>query len=346
MSEKNATKKWMYIRWAALRLALVVFDILAVNASYFLALVARFYVANEFHALAGRYLEAFRVFAPYYTVFCLVVFAALKLYNSMWKYAGMNDMNRILAANLLCVVFQVAGTCLFVCRMPITYYCIGAAVQLCLITLSRFSYRILSFEFNKLSKVKNDTSLNAMVVGFGETARIVLNQLEKGNVAHPVCVLNYKGYSAGNLLDGVQVVKGLENLESALKKHKVSIAILADPIMPQEIRKQIRETCKAANVDVQDFSVYLPSSGSITLKSIAEYSKGEIELIIDGKHHIFTNGEQALAETTGSYVVDSIYAKDNRLVVEIHGNRVVLNDLNAAWVKEQEKNTGEEVSFF
>ena len=64
MSEKNAANKLIYVRWGVLRLSMILFDILAVNVSYYLALLARFYVANEFHVLAERYLEAFRVFAP------------------------------------------------------------------------------------------------------------------------------------------------------------------------------------------------------------------------------------------------------------------------------------------
>ena len=280
-------------------------------------------------------------------MFCLIIFGVFRLYSGMWKYAGLNDMNRILGANLVCAAFQVIGSCLFVCRMPITYYFIGAVVQFALIAVSRFSYRMLSFEISKISKAKNSASLNAMVVGSGEAARMALNQLDRGNVVHPVCVLNYKEHPMGSMLDGVQVVKGLDNLEGALKKHKVAIVIIADSVMPQATRKQIRQICKVSNVEVQDFSVYLQNGGgSMTLKNLAEYSKGEVELVIDGKRKTFADAEQALMDTAGNYVVESFSAKEDKLVVELRSNRVVLNDLNASWVKDQEKETGEEISFF
>ena len=151
----------------------------------------------------------------------------------------------------------------------------------------------------------------------------------------------------GSMLDGVQVVKGLDNLEGALKKHKVAIVIIADSVMPQATRKQIRQICKVSNVEVQDFSVYLQNGGgSMTLKNLAEYSKGEVELVMDGKRKTFADAEQALMDTAGNYVVESISAKEDKLVVELRSNRVVLNDLNASWVKDQEKETGEEISFF
>ena len=90
-----------------MRLALVVFDIVAVNLSYFIALVVRFYVHSEFNELAMRYIPAFRHFAPFYTVGCLVIFYFFKMYNSRWKYAGLGDMNRIVYANLLAFLLQV-----------------------------------------------------------------------------------------------------------------------------------------------------------------------------------------------------------------------------------------------
>ncbi len=347
MSVELKQSKWIYVRWLLLRLSMILYDIVAVNVSFFLALVMRFYVANEFHVIAAKYLQAYREFAPYYTVFCLVVFVGCKLYNGLWKYAGLNDMNRILVANLLCTAFQVAGTLLFVRRMPITYYCIGAALQFCLIAGSRFSVRIISFEANKFSRAKSGTNLNAVIVGSGETARTLMSQLEHSNVAYPVCIVNYKGNTMGTMMNGVQVINGIERLESSLSRYKADIVIIADSLMPKQIRKVVRETCEAAGVEVQDFSGYFQNDmGSITLKTIAQYCDGEMELTVDGVSKCYPDAEQALMNNPGNYTVDAISANEGKLALVLKTNRRVLNDLNASWVKDQEKETGEEISFF
>ena len=347
MSVKLKQSKWVYVRWLFLRLSMILFDVVAVNASFYLALVTRFYVANEFHGLAGQYLEAFSVFAPYYTVICLIVFAAFKLYNGLWKYAGLNDMNRILGANVLCAVFQVLGTIFFVRRMPITYYCIGAALQFCLIAGSRFSARIINFEANKIAKARNGISLNAMIVGSGESTHMLMSQLDRGNVAHPVCVLNYKGNSMSTMLDGVQIVNGLDRLEDSLNRYKVDIVFIADSLMPEQIRKTVRETCEAVGAEVRDFTGYFQNAmGGVSLKTIAEYCDGEVELVVNGIRKSFPDAEQALMNTPGTYTLESISAKAGKLVVVLKTNRHVLNDLNVSWVKDQEKETGEQISFF
>ena len=130
MTGTNGQSKWTNARWLGLRIFLVVYDILAVNAAFFLALLTRFYVADEFHAVSRQFIDAYISYAPYYTAFCILVFACFKLYSGIWRYAGFNDLSRIFAANIICLLGHVVGTLLFVRRMPVSVYCIGTVIQL------------------------------------------------------------------------------------------------------------------------------------------------------------------------------------------------------------------------
>lgn len=347
--EQSSNKMKMYIRWFFLRLALVVFDIFAVNFAYFSALIVRFYVASEFNEWAVQYIPAFLQFAPYYTVCCLVVFGLFKLYNSRWKYAGLSDLNRILAACLVTCVIQIVGSVVFVLRMPITYYFIGAVIQFVLITVSRFSYRFFLMERGRVRKRRNGTSINVMIVGVGETSHIVLKHLERDadNAAHPVCMVDFRGEGFGNMLGGLPVVGGVDKVAASVKKYAVECVILADTTMPQNIRKEIRDICQSLNVEVQDFSGYFQDSrGAVTLRNLMEYTKGEVELVINGKGQRFANGEQAVMSVTGKYVVTSISAQEGRLVIELRNDILVPNDVKEEWVQSYEKETGEGISFF
>lgn len=346
MSEKKENSKWMYARWFVLRFILVIFDILAINLASYFALLTRFYVAQEFHSAAAQYFEAYAQYAPYYTVFCLAVFCCFKLYSGIWKYAGLNDLNRILAASLICFFGHVAGTVLLVKRMPVSFYCIGAVIQFCLISASRFSYRLFLDERDRVINAKGAT-INAMVVGTGGTGKIVLQELEREKTVRPVCALNYQEAVYGSLLNGVPVVNGVDNLKGALEKYRVNIVIIASTVMPQETRNKIKALCKESNVEVQDYSGFFQGVGSsITLKSLAQYADGAVELVIHGKHQKYADCEQALLNVAEKYVVKSICAKEDTLVIVLTDHSVVQNDLNADWVKNQERETGEAISFF
>ena len=347
MPEEVRNKKRNHTRRYAANFLLILFDIIAVNISYYLAILIRFYVANEFHKVAGQYMEAFFKFAPYYTICCIAVFFGFKLYSGIWKYAGINDLNRIFTANALTMLIQIVGSLFFVRRMPLSYYCIGAVIQFCLIMGSRFGYRVLMIESKKILKSKNAVSFRAMIVSSGETGRFVLKQLEGENLVHPVCILNYKDNGIAGTLNGVPVVSGVNNLQDAIKKYQVNFVIIADTVMSVEVRKQIKEQCQNAEIEVQDFTGYFQNTGSdITLKKLVEYTTGEVELMIDGISQVFADGEQALMSVTGKYTVKAIAAKANKLVIELQKNSVVRNDLNEMWVQKQEQETGEQISFF
>lgn len=349
MNKKKADQFSVYLGWAVKRLALLVYDILIVNFSYLLALVIRFYVNGEFRAIASeKYIPAFWAFMPYYTVLSVVVFLVFKLYNNRWKQAGLHDLNRIFVANVITSVIHIGGTLLFVCRMPITYYFIGAALQFLLISASRFAYRFWVLERSRIQR-RNNAKVNVMIVGVGETARIVRNQIESdnANIARPVCVFAYHDSPAGSLINGLPVVKGLSKLPEHISKYQVKCVILADSLMPLETRKQIREICRKSNVEIQDFSAYMATDGyQITLRKLMEYASGPVEIKLEGKTQRFQNGEEALMAYPGKYEVKLLYAEADCLGVEIAQKTVILNDTDQDWVRDTENETGEEISFF
>lgn len=349
MSDSNVSKQYMYIRWFLLRLGLVLFDIFAVNAAYFLALVVRFYVNFEFNVWAVKYVPAFFEFAPVYTVCCLIVFALLGLYNSLWKYAGVNDMNRILLSSVITCVIQIVGTLMFVMRMPITYYAIGAAFQFAMITVSRFSYRLLVIEREKIFKRKNRDSINVMVVGVGESSRTVIKHLERDaeSVAHPVCVVDFSNSEYYGTMAGVPVIGGIDKVKDAVKRYQVDRVMLADSIMPSEIRRSVREICKEIDITVQDFSGYFQSVPSrIPLKALLEYVEGPVEVEIDGHTSHYPTAERAVQEVTGKYILASVCAHEGILHVRLIQDVLQPNDIQADWVQTYEKETGEDISFF
>ena len=156
---------------------IVLLDILAVNAAYFLALLLRFYVNFEFRPTVSYYLTDWLHFTPFYTVLSILIFAAWRLYGGMWRFAGINDMNRIIGANFCTTVLQVIGTALFIRRMPITYYILGAVFQFFFVALIRFGYQILLVEKKKVAG-RNIPTVPSMVIGAGETARKAIHHLE------------------------------------------------------------------------------------------------------------------------------------------------------------------------
>ena len=349
MNGKKDSRRFLDFGWALRHLALLLFDVVVVNFAYYVALIIRFWVGGDFHPVAvNKYLPAFYKFAPYYTLICVVVFLLFRLYNSHWVQAGLYDLNRILAANVITALIQIAGTVLVVQRMPITYYGIGAVIQLLLIAASRFAYRFLLLEsktFRRLGRKK----MNAMIVGAGDTAMILRNQIEmdSDSMVRPVCVFSGIKVAAGTMINGLPLLTDADKLGEQMDKYRVRCVLLADPDISAEIRSRLCALCEEKAVEVQDFSGYLAGSGAtITLKKLLEYASGGVDIILDGKTESFPSGEAAMMAYRDMYEVKKLGASDGRITVEIIRKSIVLNNTSEDWVKDIEDESGREISFF
>lgn len=101
-------------------LYLVIYDVIAVNAAYFLGLWFRF--DCTYSAIPGEYLSAYLKFAPWYTVFSVFVFWMLRLYNSVWRFASYSELIRVGISTVITFLFQAVGITFAIQQMPMSYY--------------------------------------------------------------------------------------------------------------------------------------------------------------------------------------------------------------------------------
>ena len=285
----------------------VVLDIVAVNLSYYLALLIRFYVNFQLRPVAvDRYLPALIGFAPWYTVGALLVFMSSRLYGGLWRYAGINDMNRIILANICTVVLQVAGTSFFFTRMPITYYVIGAVLQFVMVIGIRFGYRVLLVEKRRLRRGER---INTVVVGVGENGRRVVKNLEESELYRPVAIYSSSTSSSGTM-DGVPIV-------SSLALDHIGAVFIADPLMSGEERAKIKGMAEAAGAEFHDYTGYFSNlGGRLSLTELLSAIKGEVVIELDGKERSYEDGAQALRELNEKYEVKEIVGQDMKIKLE------------------------------
>ena len=324
----------------------VLLDIIAVNLSYYLAFYFRFYVNMKLGLEnAEKYKEAFIGFAPWYSLIAILIFAVWKLYGGLWRYAGVNDMNRIILANICTIVIYVGGTAAFFIRMPVVYYIMGAILQFAFVVITRFSYRILMVEKKKIAN-KKLPSANVMIVGSGELGRRVVRELEEETAFRPVCIIDAENSSEGRMLDGIPIIGGMESIESCLDKYTIQNLFIADNKLSQEQRKRIRDICEAKKVELQDYTGMISNQDdSISVTALLELTHCPL-LIRTGDEEIeFENSRQALFELTDRYGISSITIENGRLVLELRKSQqvaFVLDDDQAvayvgydAWAKKE-----------
>ena len=137
------------------RIVLVLFDIMTACVAGVIPLWIRFEL--NFNDIPNVYLESVWNFMLINVVITLIVFYMFRLYHSLWAFAGTAEAQNIVAACFLCAVLNFLGMNLLKYPIPRSYYFMYALVLTGIITLGRFSYRIVRGRVHKSQNKKNGT---------------------------------------------------------------------------------------------------------------------------------------------------------------------------------------------
>ena len=268
MIKKNRIK---IEHWHMIALLLAIYDIIAVNASYFAALWLRYDCAVS--KIASEYLSAFFRFAPIYTVFSIFVFWLLRLYRSLWRFASYRELIRVIVATFITGVFHSVVITVFYQRMPISYYCIGFLLQFVLVLGIRFSYR---FVLLLKHSVKNSTVENrVMIIGAGAAGQMILRDLHhaENSTDKVVCIIDDNPNKWHRDIDGVPVVGGRDDIFSAVDQYQVDKIYLAIPSISAAERRDILNICKETDCELKNLpGIYQLVSDTVTVKEMKDVS--------------------------------------------------------------------------
>ena len=81
------------IDWVRLSriLALVILDVFLINTAALAALFTRFEFSID-TLLDSEFVDAYFQIAPYYTIVSILIFAAFRLYRSLWEFASIDEI--------------------------------------------------------------------------------------------------------------------------------------------------------------------------------------------------------------------------------------------------------------
>ena len=265
---KETNKKKRLEHWQMIALYLVIYDILAINFSYFFGLWLRFDL--HFSSIPIEYLHSFLKFAPIYTIFTIFVFQRLKLYNSLWRFASFSELNRIIIASAITTIFNIVGMTAFIQRMPLSYYIIGAVLQFGLTLTIRFSYRFINLERGRREKDAKPLH-NAMIIGAGAAGQTLIKELKSSGEAKSkaCCVIDDNPNKWGRVMEGVPIVGGREDILINVKKYKIDQILFAIPTASAQERREILNICKETDCELKQLpGIYQLANGEVSMSKM------------------------------------------------------------------------------
>ena len=255
--------------WKIVSGLLILYDVIAVNFSYFFALWFRF--DCQFQAIPSDFLNYWLYFAPIYTVLCLAVFYLLHLYRSMWRFASVIELSRVIIASILMSAVHFIGISVFFGRMPLAYHGMGALLQIMLLAGIRFSYR-LYLSFVSYTRVRS-TQQRVMLVGAGAAGQIILRDIERAHELNEkvACIIDDNPNKWGRYIDNVPIVGGRDEILVSAEKFNIDKIYVAIPSATAEERRDILNICKETGCELKNLpGVYQLLLGTVTVDSLKE----------------------------------------------------------------------------
>ena len=268
-TEKSLNKK--NINYVAV--LLVIYDIIAVNLAYFLALWFRFDCKYSMVESSG-YLDNFLKFVPIYSAFCILVFWGFKLYQSLWQFASFNEFSRIFISSFFTSTVHCVGISILFGRMPMSYYLFGSMIQFSLLIVIRFGYRfVLLQKRNARKNLRIAYASRVMLIGAGVAGQMILQDIKRAKEVKDVvyCIIDDDSSKWGKYLDGVPVVGGREHILQAVEEYGIQKIYFAIPSCDPEVKRDILNICNDTGCELRNLpGMYQLVNGEVSVASMKE----------------------------------------------------------------------------
>lgn len=274
LSNNNKKKHLAIEHRNVVALFLMIYDIVAMGGAYFLALWMRF--DCKYSQIPNEYFSAWLKFLPIGAVIGIVIFCLFHLYQILWRFAGYTDLKKITIASIIASATHAVGITLIFEVMPVSYYIVGAAIQLAFLLIIRFAYRIIKYEKNKNAKAHPKTPASrVMLIGAGSAGQMLLRDVQSSKEVNDCicCIIDDEPNKWGCFIDNVPIVGGRDDILLNVKKYKIEKIFVAIPSASPEDLRDILGICRETDCELKNLpGMYQFVTGEIsvgTLKDVA-----------------------------------------------------------------------------
>ena len=279
------------------KVLLIVLDIIFINLSSFLALWLRFNM--KISDIELWYVDSIVSAALVNTVGTVLIFAVLKLYSSLWRFASIKELVYVIEGCIASILLNIFFY--FFTYKPIfrSYFLLYGASLFLLTCVSRFSYRLVRLLYR--SNIHGRHVRNTMIIGAGEVCNVVMKELELSTEldARICCVIDDDVKKQGTYIHGVKVVGGRDKILEYAERYAINEIIVAIPSASKVEQRKILAICQQVQgCELKILpGVYQLVNGEV---SVSKLRNVEIEDLL-GRDPI-----QITTEKIGRYVSDKV----------------------------------------
>ena len=334
------TKAKVHPQWQERAIILGVADFLFTLIAYFLALWVRHDM--RFSAIPDEYLITYIRTAPLWALITIVVLYLFRLYHSIWSMASIPEMYRIIKAYLLLIMVLLVFVYASDIHMPRSYYVMGTMVNFFCTVCLRFSYRLVRFMVQGVSRGLEKKKRRIMVIGAGAAGQALIRELHTTDKLKTtvVCVIDDNPNKLDRYIEDVRIVGNRYDIVNMAKKYRVTDIIYAIPSGSTNLRSEILNICKETQCRLQT----MPGLYQLVNDEVRVSQLRDVELTdLLGRDQVHVNNEDILASIEGKTLLvtgggGSIGSELCRQIAKANPKRLIVFDIyeNNAYDIQQE----------
>ncbi|NMM61123.1 polysaccharide biosynthesis protein [Clostridium sp. P21] len=212
-------------------------------------------------------------------VITLICNKFFKLYNSIWKYASIEELMSIIysisVSNIIFVIYSYLITYKFLEK---TYYRFPFSVHIIFWILSvialggiRFNYRVK--EESKGEKVGKKHDKKLLIIGAGDASAMLIKEIKRHKDLNYdiVGLIDDDESKKEKLINGIKVIGGRDQINRICTQKGVEEIILAIPSADLNIKREIINICKSTNCKLKTLpGIYQIIDGKINISKLRD----------------------------------------------------------------------------
>ncbi len=232
-------------------LSLLFFDIFLINASLILAYFLRLddIFSNPIYT---NFVNEIPKLVLIVSVVKLGTFIAFKLYNSLWKYAGVYELSRIILASLVSNSFMLGYVFLTRTPIPRSIFIITFFIDCFFISAIRFGYRLFRRYFRGDILLVKSTK-RVMLIGAGDAGAALINEynMHPELKSTPIAIIDDNQGKQNKKLSGVPILGTREDIVRIAEDKMIDEIVITMPSASPKTINEIYTICSNTKCKVK-----------------------------------------------------------------------------------------------
>ena len=277
---------------------LLMLDLLSIVAASFFALLLRFNLT--FESVDAKFVDDLWHLLPFIIVATVLIFWILRLYNSLWQYVSINELEHIVIACTFSALFYYIGMLVSPWYLPRTVPVIYLLVLMVFVGMTRFGYRALRHLRRKI--LNNVNKSNVMVVGAGEAGNMIIREILASESLNKTicCAIDDNPEKIGSYIRGIKIVGNSDSIPHFVNRYGINEIIIAIPSASKAEVRRVVDICKDQGCALK----ILPGINQLVGKegSLASLRDVEVEDLL-GREPVQVDLDSIMGYVTGKTVL-------------------------------------------